>query len=66
MSNIVSKCEIECGVCPWGPYPRKGMTPEEFEQFTEVTPDMFQNVDSDTDTVRKLKEMGEKLGERVK
>ena len=33
MSNIVSKCGIDCGVCPWGPYPRKGMTPEEFEQF---------------------------------
>ena len=33
MSNLVSKCGIDCGACPWGPYPRKDMTAEEFEQF---------------------------------
>ena len=33
MSNLISKCGINCGACPWGPFPRKGMTPEEFEQF---------------------------------
>ena len=33
MSNLVSKCGIDCGVCPWGPYPRKDMTAEEFEQY---------------------------------
>lgn len=33
MSNLVAKCGIDCGVCPWGPYPRKGMTAEEFERF---------------------------------
>ena len=33
MSTFVSKCGIDCGVCPWGPYPRKGMTAEELEQY---------------------------------
>ncbi len=32
MSNC-AKCGIACGACPWGPYPRKGMTAEEFERF---------------------------------
>ena len=33
MSNLVSKCGINCGACPWGPYPRKGMSAEDFEQY---------------------------------
>ncbi len=33
MSKLVAKCGIDCGACPWGPYPRKGMTSEEFEQY---------------------------------
>ncbi len=33
MTNLVSKCGIDCGVCPWGPYPRKDMTAEEFEHY---------------------------------
>ena len=33
MSNLVSKCGIDCGACPWGPYPRKSMTAEEFEKY---------------------------------
>ena len=33
MSTFVSKCGIDCSVCPWGPYPRKEMTAEEFEQY---------------------------------
>ena len=33
MTNLVSKCGIDCGVCPWGPYPRKDMTADEFEQY---------------------------------
>ena len=33
MTNLVSKCGIDCGVCPWGPYPRKNITPEQFEQL---------------------------------
>ena len=26
---------MNCGACPWGPYPRKDMTATEFEQFKE-------------------------------
>ena len=33
MSNLVSKCGIDCGSCPWGPNLRKDMTAEEFEQY---------------------------------
>jgi len=60
-----------CFICGFGTTcqyggPARWMSPEEFEQFTEVTPDMFQNVESDTDTVTRLKEMGKKLGERAK
>jgi hypothetical protein len=33
VSNLVSKCGIDCGACPWGHYPRKDMTAEEFEQY---------------------------------
>ena len=33
MSKLVSKCGLDCGTCPWGPYPRKDMTTEEFEQY---------------------------------
>ena len=33
LSRLVAKCGIDCGACPWGPYPRKGMTVEEFEQY---------------------------------
>jgi len=33
VSKLVAKCGIDCGACPWGPYPRKGMTAEEFEQY---------------------------------
>lgn len=28
-----SKCGIDCGTCPWGPYPRKRMTTEGFERY---------------------------------
>ena len=33
MVNLVSKCGIDCSACPWGPYPRKGMTAEDFERY---------------------------------
>ena len=33
MTKLVSKCGINCGTCPWGPFPRKSMTTNEFEQF---------------------------------
>lgn len=35
MSTNVSKCGIDCSACPWGPNPRKGMKPEEFERYRE-------------------------------
>jgi len=33
VSNLIAKCGIDCSACPWGPYPRKGMTAEEFERY---------------------------------
>lgn len=33
LSKLVAKCGIDCGACPWGPYPRKDMTAEEFEAY---------------------------------
>ena len=35
MPTFVSKCGIDCGACPWGPYPRKGMTDEDFERYRQ-------------------------------
>lgn len=31
--KLIAKCGIDCSTCPWGPYPRKGMTDEEFERY---------------------------------
>ena len=31
--NLISKCGIDCGTCPWGPYPRKDMSINDFEHF---------------------------------
>lgn len=33
MMDNVSKCGLNCAVCPWGPNARKGMTAEGFEGF---------------------------------
>jgi hypothetical protein len=33
MKSLVSKCGIDCRICPWGPYSRKEMIAEEFEQY---------------------------------
>ena len=33
MSKLIAKCGMDCGTCPWGPYPRQDMTAEEFEQY---------------------------------
>ena len=33
MAKIIAKCGIDCGACPWGPYPRKSMTTQEFESY---------------------------------
>lgn len=35
MPNLVSKCGINCGACPWGPYPRKNMSAKDFEQYKQ-------------------------------
>jgi Protein of unknown function (DUF3795) len=32
LTKLVSKCGIDCGTCPWGPFPRKSMTAQEFER----------------------------------
>lgn len=33
MSKLTSKCGMDCGTCPWGPYPRRDITAKEFEQY---------------------------------
>lgn len=33
MTNLISKCGVDCRACPWGPFPRKEMTANEFEQY---------------------------------
>ena len=33
MSNLISKCGIDCEACPWGPFPRENMSKEDFEEF---------------------------------
>jgi len=33
MTNLVSKCGIDCSECPWGPYPRKDMDAKEFDRY---------------------------------
>jgi len=33
MSDVYSKCGMNCGVCPWGPYAREKMTDDEFVEF---------------------------------
>ncbi len=33
MTSLIAKCGMDCGTCPWGPYPRKNMSDEEFEQY---------------------------------
>jgi len=33
LSNLISKCGIDCGRCPWGPFPRDNMSKKDFEEF---------------------------------
>jgi len=56
-----------CYICGFGPTchyggPARWMSPEEFEQFTEVTPDMFKHFESDDAIVTRLREIGKRLG----
>jgi multimeric flavodoxin WrbA len=59
-----------CYICGFGTTcqyggPARWMTPEEFENFTEVTPDMFQRVEKDTDMMKRLTEIGQRLGGEI-
>lgn len=61
--NTMSPPCYICGfgtTCKYGG-PARWMTPEEFEQFTEVTPEMFEKFESDDALVKKLQEAGKKL-----
>jgi len=33
VSKLISKCGMDCGTCPWGPYPRGPLTAKEFEKY---------------------------------
>jgi len=53
-----------CGfgtTCQYGG-PARRMSPEEFENFTEVTPDMFQKFENDPEIVKRAKKIGKRLG----
>lgn len=59
-----------CYICGFGTTcqyggPARWMTPEEFENFTEITPDMFQRVETDIDMMKRLTEIGQRLGKEV-
>ena len=56
-----------CFICGFGTTcqyggPARWMSPEEFENFTEVTPDMFQKFEDDPGIVKRAKEIGRRLG----
>jgi multimeric flavodoxin WrbA len=53
-----------CGfgtTCKYGG-PSRWMSPEEFENFNEITPDMFQHFESDEGLVKKIQAAGKRLG----
>jgi hypothetical protein len=33
VTKLIAKCGVDCGACPWGPYPRNSMTVQEFERY---------------------------------
>ncbi len=41
MGKLVSKCGIDCSSCPWGPYPRKSMTAQEFERYRNAAKEVL-------------------------
>jgi multimeric flavodoxin WrbA len=62
-NTMTPPCFI-CGfgtTCQYGG-PARWMSPEEFENFNEVTPEMFQKFESDSTIVNRLKEAGRRLG----
>ena len=38
------------------------MSPEDFKNFNEITPEMFQKFEDDDDSVKRVKEIGRRLG----
>ena len=53
-----------CGfgtTCKYGG-PARWMSPEEFDNFNEVTPDMFQKFETDNKIVKRVKKIGRQLG----
>lgn len=62
-NTMTPPCFI-CGfgtTCQYGG-PARWMSPEEFENFNEVTPDMFQKFEGDPEIVKRVKEIGKRLG----
>jgi multimeric flavodoxin WrbA len=62
-NTMTPPCFI-CGfgaTCQYGG-PARWMSSEEFENFTEVTPDMFQKFEDDPEVVKRTKEIGKRLG----
>lgn len=62
-NTMTPPCYI-CGfgtTCHYGG-PARWMSPEEFENFTEVTPDMFQKFEEDHTIVTAVKDIGRRLG----
>ena len=61
--NTMSPPCFICGfgtTCPYGG-PARWMSPEEFEKFNEITPDMFHHFESDGECVKRIKEIGKRL-----
>jgi multimeric flavodoxin WrbA len=62
-NTMTPPCFI-CGfgtTCKYGG-PARWMSPEEFENFKKVTPDMFQRFETDNQIVKKVEEIGRQLG----
>jgi hypothetical protein len=62
-NTMTPPCFI-CGfgtTCQYGG-PARWMSPAEFENFNEVTPDMFQKFEDDDEIVKRVKEIGRRLG----
>jgi multimeric flavodoxin WrbA len=62
-NTMTPPCFI-CGfgtTCKYGG-PARWMSPEEFDKFNKVTPDMFQKFETDNQIVKRVKEIGRQLG----
>ena len=56
-----------CFICGFGTTcqyggPARWMSPEEFKNFNKVTPEMFQKFETDSNMVKRVKEIGIRLG----